>query len=182
MDNHAISYHESDPDGMSAGDEGDEAYLKVQAAYKLLPFDALCIGNHDRLPERQAQSSGLPRRHIRSFKEVWGLPSNVAVDFSHKIDGVKYVHGTRNSGMYAHVNLAIKNMMPTVMGHVHAYAGADYRASEDRLIWGLGVGCGVDREAYAAAYGREFPSKPVIACGVVLDDGKIPACIPMNIT
>lgn len=180
VDNHAISYHESDPDGYSPGDEADEAQIHIRMWTDVFPEVKMCIGNHDRLPDRKRQTVGLPQRFIKKFEEAWNLPKGWTVDYSFKIDGVKYIHGTGNSGMYAHINAAIKHMTPLVMGHTHSYAGVDMRASEDKMIWGLGVGCGVDRHSYAAAYGKELPNKPILSCGIVLDNGRVPMLIPMN--
>lgn len=182
VDNHAISYHESDPDGYSPGDEADEAQIHIRMWTDVFPEVKLCIGNHDRLPDRKRQTVGLPQRFIKKFEEAWNLPRGWEIDYQHEIDGVIYEHGTKTSGMYAHINRAIKNMQPTVMGHVHAYGGVDFRCSNRDLIWGLGVGCGIDRRSYAMAYGFEFPVKPFLACGLVLDNGQVPLCIPMNLS
>jgi hypothetical protein len=42
------------------------------------------------------------------------------------------------------------------------------------------VGCGIDRDSHAMAYGRVY-KKPVISCGVVLENGTFPIVIPMNL-
>jgi hypothetical protein len=42
------------------------------------------------------------------------------------------------------------------------------------------VGCGIDNDAYAFHYGRQFPKKPVLGCGVVLDKGRVPLVIPYH--
>lgn len=42
------------------------------------------------------------------------------------------------------------------------------------------VGCGIDRNSYAMAYGKNFP-KPFISCAVVLNDGKTPILEPMEL-
>jgi hypothetical protein len=41
------------------------------------------------------------------------------------------------------------------------------------------VACGIDRKAYAFNYGRDFKDKPVLGCGVVLENGRIPMFVPM---
>ena len=42
------------------------------------------------------------------------------------------------------------------------------------------VGCGVDRESYAMAYAKFFPKTYKIACGVILDNGKLPIILPLT--
>jgi len=43
-------------------------------------------------------------------------------------------------------------------------------ASATQLVWGLAVGCGVDNDQMAFAYGKNFARKPIVACGVVIDE------------
>ena len=45
----------------------------------------------------------------------------------------------------------------------------------------MNVGCGLDTTSYAASYGKHFPKKPTIGCGVVLDEGRIGIFIPMDL-
>jgi hypothetical protein len=48
------------------------------------------------------------------------------------------------------------------------------------MIFGMNVGCGVDVKAYAMAYGKVYPKKPTLGCGIVID-GKIALFIPMDL-
>jgi predicted phosphodiesterase len=167
VDNHAISYHEHDPDGWSPDQEMKEADRHLQKWFKAFPVAYLCRGNHDHLVDRKSKTVGLPSRVFKPFREIWGLPKGWKDDFHHIIDGVKYMHGTGYSGDLAHLKAAHDNRMPVVMGHLHSVCGVDYSANEVDCIWGMSVGCGVDRKAYAFEYGREHKKKPIIALGVV---------------
>ena len=60
-------------------------------------------------------------------------------------------------------------MRCTVSGHNHSNAGISATATDQELVWGMGVGCGVDHKHMAFAYGKHFANKPIIACGVVVD-------------
>jgi predicted phosphodiesterase len=167
VDNHAISYHEHDPDGWSPEDEMREADKHLQKWFKAFPDVRLCIGNHDRLVDRKSKTVGLPSRAFRAFRDIWNLPKGWKDDFSHTIDNVKYLHGTGYSGDLAHLKAAVDNRSCVVLGHLHSVCGIDYSANENDCIWGMSVGCGIDRRAYAFSYGREFKKKPIIAAGVV---------------
>lgn len=48
------------------------------------------------------------------------------------------------------------------------------------MIFGLSTGCGIDEAAYAFAYGGEMRRKPVLGCGVIVDEGKAAYFIPMR--
>lgn len=180
VDQHAMSFHEHDPDGRSAGDEHEEAKAKLRRWYKAFPRAFVCIGNHTKLPLRQARAAGITRHWMKTYNEAWGIGSGWRWGISTEIDGVLYTHGTGNSGAMAHRNLAIKKRQSVVMGHVHSHAGIAFHASERDLLFGLNVGCGIDADVYAMEYGRDYNDKPIIACGVVVD-GFYPHLVPMNL-
>ena len=167
VDNHAISYHEHDPDGSSPADEMERADKALKEWFKVFPKVLLCKGNHDRMVDRKAKTVGLPSRAFRAFREIWNLPRGWKDDFRHEIDGVQYLHGEGYSGDLAHLKAAYDNRMPTVIGHLHSVCGIDYSANERDCIWGMSVGCGVDRDSYAMAYGKTHKRKPILACGLV---------------
>ena len=60
VDAHALSFHEHDPDGMSAGDEKRAAKAGIAEWYKAFPKAKVCIGNHDARTIRLARKAGIP--------------------------------------------------------------------------------------------------------------------------
>ena len=168
IDSHAISFWEHDPDGHSAGAEADAASKSLEKWRAAFPKATVCIGNHDERHFRVAKKAGLPGRFIRAYKDVWETPK-WNWDFSHVIDGVLYEHGTGTSGKDAAINRAMQKRMSLVMGHVHSFAGVKWHANEFNAIFGMNAGCGIDCRAYAFDYGKAFPIRPVLGCGVVLD-------------
>lgn len=180
VDNHAISYHEKDPEGMSAGDEFNLALERMKRWYYTFPNVKVCIGNHDALPFRKAFSAGLPKTWLKTYQELLQSPSTWEWDFVHQVNGVIYQHGTGMSGEMAAINAARENRQSTVIGHLHTVMNTRFLASYKDLIFGVTVGCGIDHEKYAFAYGKQNTRKPVVACAVILD-GKLPINIPMPI-
>jgi hypothetical protein len=178
VDQHAISFHDADPDGMSAGDELVKAKANLAKWYKEFPVAKICIGNHDHLPARKALKHGLARAYVRPLHEVLECPEGWVFDWEFDVDGVAYIHGTGFSGMYAHVNAMKQKRKSVVMGHLHSNFGVEFSATDHDLLWGMAVGCGVDRHSYAQAYGKDFPRKPVLGCGTVTN-GIIPRTHPM---
>ncbi len=180
VDNHAISYHEKDPEGMSAGDEFNLALERMKRWYYTFPNVKVCIGNHDALPFRKAFSAGLPKTWLKTYQELLQSPPTWEWDFVHQVKGVIYQHGTGLSGEMAAINAARENRQSTVIGHLHTVMNTRFLASYKDLIFGVTVGCGIDHEKYAFAYGKQNTRKPVVACAVILD-GKLPINIPMPI-
>jgi len=173
VDNHAISYHETDPDGLSDGDEIDAAIKCLKPWYRAFPEAKVCIGNHQSLHKRKAKTHGLSARRLRSHNEVYEAPDGWNWSEKHIIDDVLYIHGTGKSGQNAHLNWAIGNRMNTVIGHCHAFASISYTASTKDCLFGVNVGWGGDEEAYAMEYGKHFASRGIVCCGVILN-GKTP--------
>lgn len=179
VDNHAISYHESDPDGLSSGSEADLVDIELEKWFKMFPKVDIIMGNHDKLPERQAKSNGLSQRFIRSFKETWKLPKgwNVHPD-NVVIDDVYYCHGTGSTGKNAGFNLMLAKGQSVVQGHVHSFAGIQWKADQKDKYFGFNVGCGIDIEEYAFEYAKDYKWKPTLGCGIVID-GEQAIWVPM---
>ena len=123
VDNHAISYHESKPDGHGAGREADLAQAAMYKWYKTFPNVKVCIGNHSALHKRKAQTSGLPERFIKSYEQAWDAPKGWKWALEWEIDGVLYTHGTGSSGQAGAINRARDARQSTVIGHIHSFGG-----------------------------------------------------------
>lgn len=180
VDNHAISFHEHDPNGMSANSEADKAQEAMNKWYKAFPEVSVILGNHTALPFRQANSIGLPKRFIKTYEEAWQAPKGWKWYNELDIDHVKYAHGTGSSGQNGAINLAIRSRQSTVIGHIHAFAGVNYHANNNDLIFGMNVGCGIDVHAYAFEYAKPFINKPTLGCGIVLE-GQEAIFVPMKL-
>lgn len=169
VDNHAISYHESDPEGHSSGGEVDMVLERLAAWKKAFPKLDVILGNHDKLPERKAKTAGLSNRFVKSFKEMWQLPQRWTVHPHYcEIDGVKYLHGIGATGKNGALNMATSQLQSCVIGHSHAYGGVQYRRG-NMTIFGMNAGCGMDEDAYAFEYGRYFRDRPTLGCGIVIN-------------
>ena len=174
IDNHASSYHETDPDGHSAGQELKMAIQRIKQWYQAFPKATVIIGNHDRLIMRKAYSSGLSKMWIKDYAEVLGTPGWNFTE-SIEIDDVLYIHG---EGGTARARVR-RDLQSIVQGHLHSQAYIDWCVGAKFKLFGMQVGCGIDHKSYAMAYGKEGP-KPAIACGVVLQ-GEVPINIMMQL-
>tara|TARA_R110000765_G_scaffold235196_1_gene338207 strand:+ start:508 stop:1293 length:786 start_codon:yes stop_codon:yes gene_type:complete len=181
VDNHALSYHENSTEAFDALREAELAQEAMNEWYEMFPDVKVCVGNHSALPFRKATTSGIPKRFLKTYEEIWEAPKGWKWELQWEIDGVLYEHGTGSSGVSGARNRAISNRQSTVMGHSHSFGGVSYMASRNDMIFGMNVGCGLDINSYAASYGTHFPKKPTIGCGVVLDGGKTAIFIPMDL-
>ena len=181
VDNHAISYHEHDPDGLSPKNEMEEADKHLQKWFKAFPKVFLCRGNHDDLVDRKGRTTGLPKRAFKEFRKIWNLPNGWIDDFTFEINNVIFQHGTSYSGDTAHIKAAYNNRQSTIIGHTHSHLTGGYTANEKDKIFGVNCGCGINRKSYAFRYGKDFKKKPLIGCAVITDNGKYWQVFPMDI-
>ena len=176
IDNHYSSFHEVNIDAEYSGkQELDLAIEKISHWYKAFPVAKVIIGNHDRMIMRKAQTSSIPSKWIKSYKEVLEVPQWDFLE-RYELNDVQYIHGEAGTAR----TKCRADMMNTVQGHLHTscyienYVGAKYR------IYGMQVGCGIDFKSYGMAYAKAG-KKPAIACGVILNNGKTPINVMMEL-
>lgn len=170
FDNHALSFHDSEPLLQGVTGEWEEAKERARQWYNMFPEATLIEGNHDRIPARQLRKLGMePSIFLKPIEELMGMPDGWVVRNEIEIDGVLYHHGETAMGVNGFRNDAKERMQCTVTGHNHSNAGISATASSSELVWGMAVGCGVDHAHLAFAYGKHFKHKPIVACGVVID-------------
>jgi len=181
VDNHNINFHEHKPNGMSSAVEVSEALEHLAEWYKAFPNVKVCKGNHDVLPSRRAIREGIADAYFKSFEDMWHFPPGWEFAESFQIKGIKFFHGTGYSGMYPHANAARTEMQSVVIGHLHGRAGVYWIANDLVCIFGLAVGCGIDRRKYAFEYGKTAKAKPILGAGVVTDNGEDARFIRMRL-
>ena len=168
LDLHYSSYHESYPDGFGGEDELLKAKKSIADFHKAFPNAFVCLGNHDLIPNRKAFSGGLSSRWIKSMEEVLETPTWKYSDHF-IIDGIKYVHGTGRKARQR----CQQDMISTVQGHYHSESYIEnYVGADGTRRFAMQIGCGINVDEYAFAYGKHF-AKPHLNCGVVID-GKLP--------
>ena len=175
IDNHYSSYHETNPDGLSGGDELDLAIEKIARWYKSFPEANVIIGNHDRMVMRKAQTSDIPKKWIKSYKEVLGVPN---WQFMERFvqDGVQYIHGEGGTAR----TKCRADMMNTVQGHLHTQCYTEHYVGQNYRVFGTQTGSGINHESYAMAYCK-YGKKPAIGAVVVKDNGTLPINLLMSL-
>jgi predicted phosphodiesterase len=172
IDLHYSSYHETNTCALGADDELDLAIAKIANWNKVFPKAHVCIGNHDRLVYRKANTSGLSSKWIKDFKDVLNTPEWKFIE-SVELNDVLYVHGEGSTAS----KKMLEEMQSVVQGHRHTEGYVQYSCGKRHLIFGMQVGTGIDHEKYAFGYSKHF-KKPIISCGVVLN-GTLPILLPM---
>ena len=175
IDNHYSSYHESDPDGDSAGQELNEAIEAIKKWNADFPEAWVTIGNHDRIPDRRAYTAGLAGRWIKTIDE--GLNTHGWIYGEQFVfNDVLYCHGENKQARAR----ARDDVTSVVQGHWHTKGYIEYFVGRNIKMFAMQVGCGINIKAYSMAYAKHF-KKPHICCAVVLENGKLPILEYMNL-
>tara|TARA_A100001011_G_C14285815_1_gene833659 strand:- start:46 stop:756 length:711 start_codon:yes stop_codon:yes gene_type:complete len=162
IDNHYSSYHETSSDGLGGADELELAVERLHRYYKEFPKADVILGNHDRMVMRKAQTSSIPSKWIKSYKEVLEVPTWKFIERI-EYDGVQYIHGEAGTAR----TKSKADMQSTVQGHLHTQAYSEFSVGRNFKIFGTQTGCGIDFESYAMAYAKAG-KKPAIGCAVIL--------------
>lgn len=170
IDSHAISNHSTEPCALGAYTEFDLAAQHIRIYTSMFPDCDVTLGNHDFRLYRQAAAMNIGERFLRPINEILELPDTWRI---HKeefiLDDVNYSHGVNWGGKNGALEKAKAERMSAVIGHSHSFGGIQLNANGKNQIFGMNVGCGVNREAYAFAYGRYSKFKETLGCGVIFN-------------
>jgi len=178
VDAHAMSFHDSDPDLPSAGDELMDAIEVLKGMYKLFPKMDLVDSNHGSMVYRKGKHCGIPRKYLRDYGDIleapkawkWHPTLTITLPNGQKLF---MCHGMKKNGL----QLAASMGCNVVQGHYHSEFNINYGSSPTQLYWSMQVGCLIHDDSLAFAYNKVTPSRPILGLGMVIDSQ--PSLIPM---
>jgi len=178
LDFHAISMHDSNPDLYSAGQELTEARKYIKELEGVFPDVTEVDSNHSSLVFRRALKYGLSKQFLKSYNEFlgvgkgWKWVDNLTLTMS---------NGQRcffTHGMSADILKTSQAMgMSAVQGHYHTKFVISWWANPDNLFFGMNVGCLTDQKSMAFEYAKNFKTRFILGCGIILDG--VPRLLPM---
>lgn len=177
VDYHALSYHESNPDLPSAGDELDKAIEALKPIYKLFPKCTVIESNHGSMVLRKSMTAGVPRKAIKPYNDILDAPKGWKWVFDTIIDTplgpVYFCHGkTTTPG-----KLASQYGMSTVQGHYHEKSQVNWISTPERLMFDAHTGCLADDNSLALGYNKVNAKRPIVSILVIVNG--IPQTVPM---
>lgn len=179
LDYHAISFHDSDPDLLSAGDELTKAIEKLVPWHEAFPKLILLESNHGSLVFRKQKANGIPIRVLKSLKDIYETPKWTWWDdvlISTKYGDVYGCHG-KASG---YGKLALEQGCSAFQGHYHGKLEVTWHQRVEHRRFNMFVGCGINYRSLAFAYGRANLPKPILGCGIIDGEG-MPHVIKMKL-
>ena len=179
-DKHALSFHDSDPDLMSAGDELRAALPVIQELYELFPEMDLIDSNHGSMVWRKAKHHGIPRHYIKSYNEVlgvgkgWVWHNDLVLNLP---DGQQvYVHHGKTKDA---LKVSQSMGMSFCCGHFHEDFSIKYWANPNGLYFAMNSGCLIDDESYAFAYNNVNLNRPIIGTSLIIDGVPVLEAMPL---
>ena len=182
VDNHALSFHDSDPNLDSAGPELYKARLFLAQLARLFPVMDVCHSNHGSLVYRKAFKAGIPAECIKSYREIlfgktdtgygWGWYEEVRLQLP---NGEELQVQHQGNGNY--LAIAAHERCNLVLAHEHSKFKIEYAASKAAMYFGMYAGCLIDKDAMAFAYGKLAKNRPIVGVGIIKDS--LPQLVPM---
>ena len=177
VDFHALSYHDSNPDLPSAGDELEQAIIQLKPLYKLFPKVTVIESNHGSMVLRKALTGGIPQKAIRAYNEILDAPKGWRWVFDTIINTsmgpVYFCHGKSTTPG----KLASQYGMSCVQGHYHEKAQIMYISTPEKLMFDAHTGCLADDKSLALGYNKINPKRPIVSILVIVNG--IPELVPM---
>lgn len=178
VDKHAMSFHDSDPDLSSAGDELEDAIEQLQPLYKLFPKMDLVDSNHGSMVYRKGKHHGIPRKYLRDYGDILDAPKGWK--WSHELlinipgnNQLLVVHGISKDVM----KVVAQRGVCVAQGHYHSEFRIGYLGNPNHLLFGINVGCSIDSKSLAFAYDKLNLARPVVGHGIIIDG--LPRLLPM---
>ena len=177
LDQHALSFHDSSADLYSAGHELRKAKEYVKELESIFPKVTEVDSNHSSLIYRRALKHGLPRAYLKDYGDFletkkWKWVDDLTLTLS---NGQRcfFTHG-RSAEV---IKVSQAQSMNTVQGHYHTKFTISYWANSDNIFWGMNVGCLINQKSMAFNYARNFKTRFILGCGLILDG--YPRLMPM---
>lgn len=170
IDAHSFSFHDSDPDALSPGDELGAAQGYIKELERLFPKLDILESNHGSLFYRKQKAAGLPRAIFKSYNEIY----NVSKDWKwHKSLTIKlsdgkhcfFHHGKSADVMRTSMSLGMSH----VAGHYHEKMGVQLWANSLGLYFAAQTGCLVDDDSLAMEYNKANLKRPLIGSLIIIE-------------
>lgn len=185
-DNHNFGRWLLSPDRPDSGiQEVFDTRKKIKLWGEAFPLLKQCESNHMARIAKKAFEASIPSIFLKEYKEIFEYPPGWQMQEEYVVFASKHEfclqHGDGFSGSQGHIKAAMANGMSTAIGHLHCFAGVTHINTRHQRIWAANAGCLIDSKAYAFEYGKHHVNKPTIGTLVILDGGRWPIWVPLDV-
>ena len=177
LDFHAINMHTHDPDLYSPGHELAKSKEYVKELESIFPVVTEVDSNHSSMVYRRALKYGMSREFLKDYGDFLGTKH---WDW---VDDLTLTMGNKQRCFFTHgrsadiLKVSQTMGMSAVQGHYHTKFLISWWANPDNLFFGMNVGCLINQKSLAFAYAKNFKTRFILGCAVILDG--IPQLLPM---
>jgi hypothetical protein len=178
LDQHALSFHDTDPDLPSAGDELQISRNYIKELEKMFPKMVLLHSNHSSLIYRRALKHGMPKAYLKSYNDFldvgpgWEWVDDLNIKLSNGQECFM-THGISADGL----KLAMQYGKHVIQGHFHSKFNIQYFSNPTNLVWSAQFGCLTKQSSYNFLYSKNHRLRFVIGTGSII--GGQPRLHPM---
>lgn len=183
-DNHALSFHDSDPNLDAAGPELMRARVYLAELEKVFPQLEIMHSNHGSLVYRKAKKAGISVEAIKPYREIlfpegngkgWSWHNNVRIELP---DGSTLQ--VQHSASKDILSIAAHDRCNLIVGHNHSMFDIIQTRSNAIRYWAAHAGCMLDPTSAAFSYAAGTKGKSVIGCMVVIDSEPFQIAMKMD--
>ena len=177
LDFHAINMHTHDPDLYSAGHELKLSRKYVKELESIYPKMIEVESNHSSLVYRRALKYGMSKEFLKDYGDFlgtkkWKWVDDLTIDLPNK-QRCFFTHGRSADVLKVSQTMG----MSAVQGHYHTKFVISWWANPDNLFFAMNVGCLINQKSLAFAYAKNFKTRFILGCGIIIDG--IPRLLPM---
>lgn len=178
LDKHSMSFHDSDPDLASAGDELRKSLPVIKELERMFPIMDILDSNHGSMVWRKAKHFGIPKHYIKGYNEVlgvsddWQWHNDLTIELPN--GSYCYFHHGKSANV---IKLSQQMGMNCVQGHYHESFKIDYWGNPTGLYWAVQSACLIDDHSYAFSYNNVNIKRPIIGTSLIIDS--LPVLEPM---
>lgn len=180
IDAHAISFHNSESELFSAGDELEQAKLYLSGLEDLFPNMHLLESNHGSLYIRRLKAHGIPITVLKPIDEILGVSKKWKwtedILLKTKMGNIYMCHGKTST----YGKLCKEAGCSAIQGHFHGKFELTWHTSSTQTRFNLFSGCLIDRDSLAFSYGKNHIPKPILGATVLSKEG-YPRLIKMEL-
>jgi len=171
IDGHAVSFHDSDHELLSAGDELEKAKFYLQGLHEIFPKMYLVDSNHGSLYIRRMKKHGIPITVLKPMNEILGVGKNWSwhddILLKTKLGPVYVCHGKKST--YNGLNREMG--CSCVQGHFHGKFEVTWKRTAIGDTFNMFCGCLIDYNSLAFSYGKNNVPKPILGVGLLSKEG-----------
>lgn len=178
VDSHTVSNWNSRSELPNSAEEFKQAINKLQEWHEEFPNAKVLLGNHDLRIARKMEDANIPLEIFKlDYPTIFKTPTWHYVN-KYEHNGIIFIHGDGGSGQNRAYKLAQTYNKSVVIGHLHHECNLRWLDTNMAQFAAI-VGCGIDGDSSAFAYGSKLARKLQRSVLVLL--GNLPILIPFQV-